>query len=487
MKKLNNILNGVNVLEISGDKNTSINSVEFDSRNIVPACLFIAIPGTVVDGHDYIEKAISLGASVIVYQNYNGNKEENITWIKVEDSKETLAVIASNFYGNPSSKLSLVGVTGTNGKTTIATQLYTLFGLLGKKAGLFSTIKIMAGDKEIKATHTTPDPLVLNKYLKQMVDENVTHCFMEVSSHGIDQRRVYGLTFVGGAFTNITRDHLDYHNTFREYINVKKRFFDELPKTAFALTNSDDKNGVVMLQNTKARKLSYSMKSVSDYKVKLIESHFNGMLLRVDDVELWTKIIGKFNAYNLLAIYAISIELGEEQSNVLTAMSNLDNVSGRFDHFSSESNIITVVDYAHTPDALLNVLQSINEIRTGSENLFTVVGCGGDRDKGKRPEMAKIACQLSDKVVLTSDNPRTEKPESIIADMEAGVPSEYFAKTISITDREQAIKSACIDAKPNDIILIAGKGHETYQEINGIRHDFDDTLKTKNILKLLKK
>lgn len=487
MRVLNKILGGINVLELSGNSSAEITSVEFDSRKVTNGSVFVAISGVAVDGHKYISKAIELGAKAIVYQNNLDVDNDSVAWVKVGDSKEALGVIASNFYDNPSSKLKLVGVTGTNGKTTIATQLYTLFGLLGKKAGLFSTIRIMAGDEEIVSTHTTPDPVTLNKYLQQMAEAGVSHCFMEVSSHGVDQRRIAGLHFAGGAFTNITHDHLDYHKTFKEYINVKKRFFDDLPKTAFAITNSDDKNGMVMLQNTKAKKLSYSMKSVSDYKVRLLESHFSGMLLRIGNKELWTKLIGKFNAYNLLAIYSVSVELGEDEDEVLKAMSRLENVTGRFDHFSSEKGIITVVDYAHTPDALKNVLETIGEIRTGNEKLITVVGCGGDRDKGKRPKMAKISCDFSNKVVLTSDNPRTEKPEDIISDMEAGVPAEHYHKTVSIVDREQGIKAACQEADKGDIILIAGKGHETYQDIMGVKYDFDDFEKAKKILTLLNK
>ena len=487
-KILKDILKNIEILNLVGSDSVEVSSIEFDSRKVTNGSIFVAINGAALDGHKYISKAIELGASVVVYEEDNvDTSAQGVTFIKVSDTKEVLGLMASNFYGNPSSKLKLVGVTGTNGKTTIATLLYRLFGLLGYNAGLFSTIKILAGEEEIVSTNTTPDPVTLNKYLNQMLESGVTHCFMEVSSHGIAQRRIAGLEFVGGAFTNITRDHLDYHKTFKEYLHVKKRFFDDLPKSAFALTNSDDKNGMVMLQNTKAKKLTYSMKSVSDYKVKLVESHLNGMLLSIDNKEVWTKLIGKFNAYNLLAIYAIAVELGEDSEEVLTAISQLDNVTGRFDHFSSDTGVITVVDYAHTPDALKNVLETINDIRTGNEKLITVVGCGGDRDKGKRPEMAKISCELSDKVVLTSDNPRTEKPEDIIADMEAGVPGEYYNKTVSITDREQGIKSACQEASPGDIILIAGKGHETYQEVMGVKHDFDDSEKAKTILTLLKK
>jgi len=487
MKELKDILNGLNILKLSGETTEEITTVVFDSRKVEDNSVFVAIDGVEVDGHKYITKAIELGAKVIVYQNYNDINDENITFIKVEDTKEALGIIASNFYDNPSDKLKLIGVTGTNGKTTIATQLYMLFKGLGEKAGLFSTIKIMAGNEEINSSHTTPDPITLNKYLSQMVDVGISYCFMEVSSHGIDQCRIAGLNFAGGVFTNITHDHLDYHKTFKEYLNVKKRFFDELPKSAFAISNVDDKNGMVMFQNTKAKKLSYSMKSISDYKVRLLESHFDGMLLRIGEKEFWTKLIGKFNAYNLLAIYSVAKELGKDDDEVLGALSQLENVTGRFDHFLSEKGVITVVDYAHTPDALKNVLETINDIRTGNEKLITVVGCGGDRDKTKRPEMAKISCNLSNKVVLTSDNPRTEKPESIINDMEAGVPAEYYYKAVSIVDREQGIKSACMDANSGDIILIAGKGHETYQDIMGVKHDFSDFEKAKKILNLLNK
>ncbi|MCK5781521.1 MAG: UDP-N-acetylmuramoyl-L-alanyl-D-glutamate--2,6-diaminopimelate ligase [Flavobacteriales bacterium] len=488
MKELNDILKNIKTSDFSAIDSVSVTSVEYDSRKVGEGSIFVAINGGTVDGHRYISKSIELGAKVIVFEQDDVDTNiQGVTFIKVNDTKEALGIIASNFYGNPSSKLKLIGVTGTNGKTTIATQLYTLFGLLSYKVGLFSTIKILAGDEEIVSTNTTPDPVTLNKYLNQMLDAGVTHCFMEVSSHGIDQRRIAGLEFVGGVFTNITRDHLDYHKTFREYLNVKKRFFDELPKSAFAISNSDDKNGLVMMQNTKAKRLTYSMKSVSDFKVKLIESHFNGMLLSIDNKEIWTKLIGKFNAYNLLAIYAVAIELGEDTDEVLTAISKLESVTGRFDHFLSKTGVITVIDYAHTPDALKNVLETINDIRTGNEKLITVVGCGGDRDKGKRPEMAKISCELSNKVILTSDNPRTEKPEDIIADMEAGVHAKYYHKTVSIVDREQGIKSACQDANTGDIILIAGKGHETYQDIMGVKHDFDDFEKAKKILTLLSK
>ncbi|MCK5824464.1 MAG: UDP-N-acetylmuramoyl-L-alanyl-D-glutamate--2,6-diaminopimelate ligase [Ichthyobacteriaceae bacterium] len=489
MKKLNEILGNVEVLKVSGDLNREVSELTFDSRNIVQDCVFFAIDGVLVDGHKYIEGAVKAGAGVIVYDNKQTPVDVfgNATAICVADSKKELGVIASSFYNNPSSKLKLVGVTGTNGKTTVATQLYSLFELLGKKSGLFSTIKIMSSGEEVNSTHTTPDPITLNSFLSKMVNDGVEYCFMEVSSHGIDQQRISGLEFAGGVFTNITHDHLDYHKTFKEYIRVKKVFFDGLSSSAFALTNVDDRNGNIMLQNTKARKLSYSLKSVSDYSIKIVESHFDGMQLLINKNEIWTHLIGKFNAYNLLAIYGVAIELGMQELDVMLAISKLTNVSGRFDYFISKSGIITVVDYAHTPDALQNVLSTIAEIRNGNEKLITVVGCGGDRDKDKRPKMARISCELSDKVIITSDNPRTEKPEEIIKDMEAGVTAEYYNKTVSIIDREQGIKAACQNANAGDIILIAGKGHETYQEIMGVRYNFDDSVKAKEILNLLNK
>lgn len=422
-----------------------------------------------------------------MFENYKGELHKGITWISVDDSKDALAYLASSFFKHPSRELKLVGVTGTNGKTTIATQLYKVFSNLGYKSGLFSTIKILIDHREVKATHTTPDPMVLNGLMREMLDSGVEYAFMEVSSHGIDQRRINYLDFDGGIFTNITHDHLDYHKTFKEYINVKKLFFDGLKKEAFALTNNDDKNGLVMLQNTKAQKLTYSLKSASDYKAKVLEKHFNGMLLKIDNSELWTQMIGGFNAYNLLAIYSAVVELGVEKNEVLKVLSSLQSVDGRFQHFTSDSRITIVVDYAHTPDALENVLSTIADLRTGNETVYTVVGAGGDRDKSKRPEMARIACDNSDKVILTSDNPRTEDPTAILKDMEAGVQGHNYHKSVTVVDREQAIKQACISAEKGDIILIAGKGHENYQEINGVRYDFDDLVKAKTILKLLNK
>jgi UDP-N-acetylmuramoyl-L-alanyl-D-glutamate--2,6-diaminopimelate ligase len=407
--------------------------------------------------------------------------------VQVNDTNEALAFLSANFYDNPSEKIKLVGVTGTNGKTTIASLLYQLFKKAGYKVGLLSTVKIMVDTEEYKATHTTPDSLTLNYYLDQMVQEGCEFCFMEVSSHGIHQKRTAALQFAGGVFTNLSHDHLDYHNTFAEYRDVKKSFFDYLPKSAFAISNFDDKNGVVMLQNTKAKKITYALKSYADYKAQILENQLSGLLLKINDNEVWVKLIGSFNAYNLLAIYAVAVELGIEQFEALRLLSELESVSGRFQFIVSDSKITAIVDYAHTPDALENVLQTIENIRTKNEQLITVVGCGGDRDKTKRPVMANIASTLSDKAIFTSDNPRTENPEIIIQEMEQGVEPQNFKKTISILDRKQAIKTACQLANPNDIILIAGKGHETYQEINGVKYDFDDLQIVTELLQQLNK
>jgi UDP-N-acetylmuramoyl-L-alanyl-D-glutamate--2,6-diaminopimelate ligase len=448
---------------------------------------FVAIKGTLSDGHDYIEKAIALGANVIVCEHFPETIAQGITFVQVNDTNEALAFLSANFYDNPSEKIKLVGVTGTNGKTTIASLLYQLFKNAGYKVGLLSTVKIMVDTEEFKATHTTPDSLTLNYYLDQMVQEGCEFCFMEVSSHGIHQKRTAALHFSGGVFTNLSHDHLDYHNTFAEYRDVKKSFFDYLPKSAFAISNFDDKNGVVMLQNTKAKKITYALKSYADYKAQILENQLSGLLLKINDNEVWVKLIGSFNAYNLLAIYAVAVELGIEQFEALRLLSELESVSGRFQFIVSDSKITAIVDYAHTPDALENVLQTIENIRTKNEQLITVVGCGGDRDKTKRPVMANIASTLSDKAIFTSDNPRTENPEIIIQEMEQGVEPQNFKKTISILDRKQAIKTACQLANPNDIILIAGKGHETYQEINGVKYDFDDLQIVTELLQQLNK
>ncbi|MCF6223896.1 MAG: UDP-N-acetylmuramoyl-L-alanyl-D-glutamate--2,6-diaminopimelate ligase [Flavobacteriaceae bacterium] len=474
MKKLKDILYKVAVESVVGSVDLTVNSLAFDSREVLPNTLFVAQKGLIFDGHKYIETAIENGATVIVCENLPKLFHNNITHIQVKDANEALAIIASNFYDNPSEKLKLVGVTGTNGKTTIATLLYILFKKAGYKAGLLSTIKIMIDELEQPATHTTPNSITINKVLHEMVLQGVGHCFMEVSSHGIHQKRISGLHFTGGIFTNLSHDHLDYHKSFAEYRDVKKIFFDNLPKTAFALVNIDDKNGTVMLQNTLANKQSYALKTVADYKVKILENQFNGLLLNMGNHEVWVKLIGSFNAYNLLAIYATAELLGLEKFEILKIISELENVDGRFQHAVSKKGVITIVDYAHTPDALKNVLETINTIRTHNEQVITVVGCGGDRDKSKRPKMGQIASLMSNQVVFTSDNPRSEDPDQIIRDIEKGVALENVKKTISITDRKQAIKTACKLANENDIILIAGKGHETYQIIGDVRSNFDD-------------
>ncbi len=484
---LKDILYKVAIEAVKGSTDICINKMEFDSRKIVANDVFVAIRGTVSDGHEFIEKAISLGAIAIVCDIFPEITVEGITYIQVKDTNKALAFLAANFYGNPSQEIKLVGVTGTNGKTTIASLLYQLFKKAGFKVGLLSTVKILVDEMEYKATHTTPDSITINYYLAAMLEAGVEYCFMEVSSHGIHQKRTEGLFFTGGIFTNLSHDHLDYHTSFAEYRDVKKSFFDNLPKSAFALSNIDDKNGLVMLQNTSARKLTYALKSYSNYKAQILENQLSGLLLKINDNEVWVRLIGTFNAYNLLAIYGTAVELGMESLEVLRIMSELESVSGRFQYIISNENITAIVDYAHTPDALDNVLKTINDIRTKNEQLITVVGCGGDRDKTKRPIMANIASTLSDKVIITSDNPRTENPSAIIAEMEAGVEPQNYKKTISIDDRKQAIKTACQLAKPNDIILIAGKGHETYQEIQGVKYDFDDMQIVKELLEQLNK
>lgn len=487
MKQLKDILYKVHIEAVHGATDVVVSKVEFDSRKIELNDVFVAIRGTLSDGHDYIEKALSLGAIAIICEEFPKVIVNGVTYIKVKDSNEALAYMSANYYENPSEKIRLVGITGTNGKTTIASLLYQLFKKAGYKVGLLSTVKIMVDEQEFKATHTTPDSLTINKYLDLMIQEGCEFCFMEVSSHGVHQKRTEGLRFEGGVFTNLSHDHLDYHNSFAEYRDVKKSFFDNLSKDAFAITNIDDKNGLVMLQNTKARKLTYALKSYADYKAQILENQLSGLLLKINDHEVWVKLIGSFNAYNLLAIYGVAVELGIEKMEALRLLSELESVSGRFQFIISDSKITAIVDYAHTPDALENVLKTIEDIRTKNEQLITVVGCGGDRDKTKRPIMANIASSMSDKAIFTSDNPRTENPETIIEEMEKGVEPQNFKKTVSILDRKQAIKTACQLANPNDIILIAGKGHETYQEINGVRHDFDDLKIVTELLKQLNK
>ncbi len=487
MKKLKDILYKVAVEAVYGSTEVSINKLVFDSRKVVKNDVFIALKGTMIDAHQYISSVIEQGVSVIVCEDLPENTLENIVYILVKDSKEALAIMADNFYGNPSQQLKLIGITGTNGKTTIATLLYDLFKTAGFKVGLLSTVKVLVDNEEFPATHTTPDSLMINHYLKQMVDSGVTHCFMEVSSHGIHQKRTKGLFFTGGIFTNLSHDHLDYHSSFAEYRDVKKSFFDDLPKSAFALVNIDDKNGGVMLQNTEAKQYTYALKTVADYKVKIIENQLNGLLLNINTHEVWTKLIGNFNAYNLLAIYATANLLEIEELESLRLLSELESVSGRFQYLVSDHGITAIVDYAHTPDALKNVLETINTIRTFNEKVITVVGCGGDRDKTKRPKMAHIATQLSNQTIFTSDNPRSEDPQTIIDEMEAGVAPQNFKKYISIVDRKQAIKTASSMAEKGDILLIAGKGHEAYQEVNGVRTHFDDYETITEILKQLQK
>ena len=487
MNKLKDILYKVTIEAVHGSTDLSIEKIEFDSRKVSNNDIFVAIKGSLSDGHQFIDKAISLGASVVVCEDLPATLLENITYVKVQNSNQALSFLAANYYNNPSQKLKLIGITGTNGKTTIASLLYQMFKKAGYKVGLLSTVKIMVDEVEYKATHTTPDSLTINQYLDEMVEIGCEFCFMEVSSHGIHQKRTESLHFEGGVFTNLSHDHLDYHDTFAEYRDVKKSFFDNLPKSAFAITNVDDKNGVVMLQNTVARKRTYALKTYADFKAQVLENQLSGLVLKINNDEVWTKLIGSFNAYNLLAIYGVALELGIESNEALRLLSELESVSGRFQFIISESKITAIVDYAHTPDALENVLKTIEDIRTKNEQLITIVGCGGDRDKTKRPIMANIAASLSDKAIFTADNPRTENPQTIIEEMEAGVEGQNFKKTISILDRKQAIKTACQMANPGDIILIAGQGHETYQEINGVRHDFDDMQIVQELLKQLDK
>lgn len=487
MITLKDILYKVSLEKVVGNTAVAFRELQFDSRKVGLDDVFIAIKGTQSDGHQFIKKAIDQGALAVVCQQIPKEIINGITYLQVQDTQQALAIMASHFYGNPSAELQLVGVTGTNGKTTIATLLYTLFKSAGYKVGLLSTIKVIIGATEHAATHTTPDSLAINKYLRQMVDAGVAYCFMEVSSHGIDQKRTEGLHFAGGIFTNLSHDHLDYHTSFKQYRDVKKTFFDGLPKTAFALTNADDKNGPVMLQNTKARKYTYALKTIADYKAQILENQLQGLLLKINNQELWVKLIGNFNAYNLLAIYATAEQLGLEELEILQLLSTLESVDGRFQYIVSEGKITAIIDYAHTPDALKNVLETINTIRSGNEQLITVVGCGGDRDVEKRPKMGAIAAQLSTKVIFTSDNPRSENPDTIIQHIEAGVPPQHYKKTIAISDRKQAIKTACQMANEHDIILVAGKGHETYQEIQGVRSEFDDRKTISELLIALNK
>ncbi len=475
MRKLEEILVNVNPIKIIGNTAVAVNGLKLDSRKIENKDVFFAVKGTTVDGHSFITKVIEQGATVIVCEQIPGEINNNVVYIQVNDARRISAVMACNYYEHPSKKLKLVGVTGTNGKTSVATLLHQIYVGKNHKSGLLSTIVNKINNEEIPSTHTTPDPIAVNELLQKMVDQDCEYAFMEVSSHAADQDRIYGLEFTGAIFTNITHDHLDYHKTFQEYIYAKKKFFDQLPASAFALTNIDDKRGEVMLQNTDAKKYSYAVKSLADFRFKILENSFNGLIVQCDDVDIHLQMIGRFNAYNLLAIYATCILLGMEKQEALIAISILKGAEGRFDCVtSSQQKIIGIIDYAHTPDALKNVLDTINEIRTHNEQVITVVGCGGNRDKAKRPDMAHIASELSNKIILTSDNPRNEVPEEIINDMKAGVPAHNYNKVMSITDRREAIRVACNLANSRDIILLAGKGHEKYQEINGIKYPFDD-------------
>lgn len=474
MKLLSDILYKTRLEEIIGSTNVAISSVVFDSRLVKKDSLFIATKGTAADGHKFIDKAIESGAVAIVCEDLPSVQKENITYVKVLNSSEALGYIACNYFDNPSEKLKLVGITGTNGKTTTVTLLFNLFRGLGYNVGLLSTVENKINNTVIPSTHTTPDALTLNELLATMVEQGCQYAFMEVSSHAIVQHRITGIKFTGAVFSNITHDHLDYHKTFEEYIKAKKGFFDMLQDDAFALTNKDDRNGMVMLQNTKAKKYSYGLKSIADFKCRVMENHLNGLLLNLDNQEVWVKLIGSFNAYNVLAVYAVSQLLKQDKTQVLTTLSNLNSVEGRFQYIKSKGGIVAIVDYAHTPDALKNVLETVKDIRTGNEQVITIAGCGGDRDAAKRPVMAQIACEYSDRVILTSDNPRSENPESILDQMQAGVNPVDAKKTLRISDRKEAIKTAVAFAKEGDIILIAGKGHEKYQEINGVKHPFDD-------------
>ncbi len=484
---LRDILYKVSIDKVIGNTAVAIHDLQFDSRKVVLNDVFIAIKGRESDGHSFIKKATDQGALAIICEVLPNDIINGITYIQVADSHKALAIMASNYYENPSEQLKLVGITGTNGKTTVSTLLYNLFVKSGFPTGLISTVKIMVGASKYDTSHTTPDPLTINSYLRMMVDAGIEFCFMEVSSHGIHQHRTLGLNFTGGVFTNLSHDHLDYHKDFAEYRDVKKSFFDQLPATAFSLVNVDDKNGLVMLQNTKSKKLTYSLTTYADYKAQVLESQFTGQLIKINQQELWVNLIGRFNVYNLLAIFGTADLLGLDTLELLQVMSTLQSVEGRFQYFVSESNITAIVDYAHTPDALKNILETINSIRTGNENVITVVGCGGDRDMSKRPLMAGIAASLSSKIILTSDNPRSEDPDAIIEQMQAGVGPENYNKTISITNRKEAIKTACQLAQESDIILIAGKGHETYQEIKGERFDFDDFKVVSEFLTIIKK
>lgn len=474
MRPLKELLHAIPVTDYHGDLDSVVLSLCFDSREVEPGSAFVAVRGYQTDGHRFIHQAVKQGARAIIVEEFPDDLSAEVTYIRVADTAYVLGVMASNYYGNPSQKLKLVGVTGTNGKTTVVTLLFNLFQKMGHRVGLLSTVRNQIDTKEVEATHTTPDPISLNALLKEMVEAGCGFCFMEVSSHAVAQQRIAGLHFAGGVFTNITQDHLDYHGSFPAYIKAKKKFFDNLDRAAFALTNVDDKNGQVMLQNSFAHRKTYGLHQMADFRAKILESHFDGMLLSIDAQEVWVKLVGGFNAYNLLAVFGTAILLEQETMRILTALSEVSGASGRFETLKSPNGVVVIVDYAHTPDAVANVLKTVGSLRKNQQQVLTVLGCGGDRDKGKRPEMAAVASELSDKLVLTSDNPRSEDPGQIIKDMEAGISEDRKKNMFSITDRREAIRAAMHLAQPGDIVLVAGKGHETYQEIKGVRHHFDD-------------
>lgn len=487
MKLLKDILYRAGIEAVEGSTNVAVEKIAFDSRAVSKFTAFVAIRGTQSDGHDFINQAVASGANAVVCEVIPEERAEGVTYIRVKDSATALAYMSANFYDHPSEKLILVGVTGTNGKTTTVSLLYNLFRQLGYKCGMLSTVRNVIGNKEIKATHTTPDALSVNRLLSEMVDASCKYCFMEVSSHAVVQHRITGLRFKVGVFTNITHDHLDYHKTFKEYIRAKKQFFDALPAGSFALINSDDRNAATMVQNTSASKRTYGLKTMADFKAKVIENQLSGLHLQMADSDLYSRLVGAFNAYNILAVYGTAMLLGEDKLDVLTTLSGLDAVEGRFQLIKSEGNVTAVVDYAHTPDALKNVLSTIKGVRTGTEKVITVVGCGGNRDAAKRPLMSKIACELSDQVVFTSDNPRDEDPGAIIAEMQKDLDPVNAAKSVAVTDRKEAIKMACKLASAGDIVLIAGKGHEKYQEIKGQKLPFDDFEIVNQMFQLLQK
>ncbi|MCU0428409.1 MAG: UDP-N-acetylmuramoyl-L-alanyl-D-glutamate--2,6-diaminopimelate ligase [Cytophagaceae bacterium] len=487
MKILKDILYKVSLFSVSGSTDIEIGDVQFDSRLVGKGSLFIATVGTAVDGHRFIEASIDKGAMAIVCEQLPAELKKGITYVQVVNSSQALGTIASNYFGNPSAQLKLVGVTGTNGKTTTVTLLHRLFRRLGYNTGMLSTVENKINDEIIPSTHTTPDALTLNYLLQKMLEAGCTHCFMEVSSHAVVQHRISGLQFTGAMFTNISHDHLDYHKTFEEYIKAKKLFFDHLSASAFSLVNADDKRGTVMQQNTKSSRYSFGLKTICDFKGKVLANSFNGLQMEIDNRDVWFRLVGSFNAYNLLGVYAAAHLLGEDKETILMELSNLEAARGRFERIVSENNITALVDYAHTPDALQNVLETIVDLRQHQEQIITVVGCGGNRDAAKRPIMAEIACRFSDRVILTSDNPREEDPQEILKQMEAGISITNQKKTLSILDRKEAIKTAILIAKPGDIILIAGKGHETYQEIKGVKHHFDDKEIVQELFKLLGK